>query len=132
MTLEEYFNQTLYFSESAQQLIGIETMAFPHAHYANKKLYADHGSAYWGTSLHRAFITWLRPSGRTLQRLLKDEGKAAISTPITGRAAARARVYRAGKAVGIQVKTTWKNGILYAEKVAPPLTVNVKGRSFAE
>lgn len=55
MTLEEYFNQGLfYFSESQQEAYEIARMPYPYVVNAARKLVKDYGEEFTGTTLYHA------------------------------------------------------------------------------
>lgn len=135
MTLSEYFNQTRYFSESSQEFVDIDKMAFPHAVYSHRKLLTEHHNEYLGTPLCNAFVEYLYPDRARLSELLDSYGVAScIYTSRADALRVRSRFYKAAAALGVKVSThkDEKLGIIRGEIPMPKLSVTVKGRTFAE
>lgn len=123
MTLRQYLNQELYFSESTQEMLDIDKMAFPHAYYAWRKLVQQVGADIVGTRLNHAFIKRLFPSQEKIADDLRKYGRA--SYPFVGStvSSARSRLYRAAKKANLRVTTHREKGWVTAEVHVPKVTV---------
>lgn len=131
MTLREYFDQEMYFSESQGELVSIQEMAFPHAYYAWAKLCGDYHMDFYDTQLNRAFMERLSPSAERIRQRLKAGGIVShVAMYPKHRHAVRSKIYRAGKALGVRVKThaaeNWVTG-----EIVTNTQVKVKGRQVA-
>lgn len=131
MELQEYFNQDQYFSESMQDLVSIEEMAFPHAFHAWMKLCEEYSMNFYETRLNRAFMERLSPSAEHIRKSLETKGHAThLAFHPKHAKAVRSKFYRAGKALGVKVKTHVKPHWVTAEVVANT-PVRVKGEQVA-
>ena len=127
MTLDEYFNQDKYFSESTQELVSIDEMAFPHAFNAWRRLATDDlGGEFIGSRLDRAFMQRLSPSPERIREQLRQYG---VSSHIfyNGSGWARNKFYRAAKQLGVKVTTHRQGMYVRAEVVDAGTQVRVKG-----
>lgn len=132
MTREEYFAQDRYFSESAQELIDISFMEFPHAFYAHRKLLYEERDAYMGTTLSNAFVRYLFPSGNMCQELLRSHGSVAHGYyNLMHAAAVRGKLYRAAARVGVRVTTHKDHKGWMTAKVVVDTTVRVRGEEVS-
>jgi len=131
MTEREYFNQDMYFSESQQELVPIQEMAFPHAFNAWWKLCETYHIEFYDTQLNRAFMERLSPSAENIRARLKAGGAAThVSMHPKHAEAVRAKFYRAGRALGVKVKTHVAKNWVTAE-VVTNTQVRVKGEKVA-
>jgi hypothetical protein len=127
MTLKEYFNQDQYFSESTQELMSIEEMAFPHAFNAWWKLCETYSMDFYDTRLNRAFMELLSPSAETIRAVLRTRGVVShVAMHQKHKNAVRSKFYRAGRALGAKVHThagkNWVTG-----EIVTNTQVRVKG-----
>ena len=125
MTLEEYFAQDKYFSESEGELLDLDDMPYQHVYYAGRKLFYAHGTLFLESRLGQAFRERLSPSAEQLVDQLRRYGKATLShngntTPI------RSRLYYAAKRAGVKV-TTHKEEKWVTGTVVTDTKVRVKG-----
>lgn len=131
VTLKEYFNQDKYFSESTQELVSIQEMAFPHAFNAWWKLCETYHMDFYDTQLNRAFMERLSPSAETIRDNLKARGTAVyVALHPLHKKAVRSKFYRAGKALGVKVTTHASKNWVTAE-VVTNTQVRVKGEKVA-
>ena len=129
MTLQEYFNQDKYFSESAQELVSIDEMPFPHAMHAWIKLCTTYGMDFYDTRLNRAFVERLSPSQERIREQLQRTGTSA-HVALGSTTHVRSKFYYAGKRLGVKVKTHKKGNYVTAE-VVTGTQVRVKGEKVA-
>lgn len=131
MELREYFNQDKYFSESTQELMSIQEMAFPHAFNAWWKLCETYHMDFYDTRLNRAFMERLSPSAETIRDGLQKYGvisHAALHPKHVK--AVRSKFYRAGKKIGAKVHTHAGKNWVTAE-IVTDTQVRVKGEKVA-
>lgn len=129
MTLREYFNQDKYFSESAQELVSIDEMPFPHAFNAWKRLYIDFGRKFVESRLNQAFMERLSPSPERIREDLTEHGKSSHihfgnTTPV------RSKFYNAARTMRLKV-TTHKESHWVTASLINYAQVRVKGEKVA-
>lgn len=126
MTNKEYFGQGKYFSESAGELIDIDSMAFPHAYYANNKLLLE--ADYQGSVLSNTFVEYLYPKAAVCSDLFLKEGRVAHVHFGDRRHidAVRHKLRRAAKKVGKKITTHAETHWVTAH-VVDDTVVKVKG-----
>ena len=126
----EYVEQERYFSESAQEFVDIESMAFRHAIYAFRKLCEQ--SEFIGSNLYFAFMRYLYPPRDMIRFYLRTRGNVAVMVPgRAGSTAARSKLYGAAKAEGLKVTTHLVPGMYVEAHVDTPVPVRVRGRELA-
>lgn len=132
MTLEEYFDQgEYYFSESAQEMVPLETLPYPHLFNACQKLYEEHMNEFRDSRLWNAFMERLSPSQEKIRRDLRQYGKASCVYWQEVEGSVRSRFYHAAKALGVRVKTHKEKNWITATVVDAGVAVRVKGRNVA-
>ena len=132
MELREYFDQDKYFSESTQELMPISEMAFPHAFNAWWKLWETYHMEFYDTRLNRAFMERLSPSQENIQDSLRKGGHAIhLAFHPKHAKAVRSKFYRAGKALGVKVKTHVETDKWVTAEVVTGTQVRVKGEKIA-
>lgn len=129
MTLKEYFNQDKYFSESAQELVSIDEMPFPHAMHAAKKLNAEHGTDFIYSRLGEAFMERLSPSPERIREELSKSGRCS-HIMLYGPDQVRSKLYRQAKRLGVKITTRTAGHYMNAE-VVTGTQVRVKGEKVA-
>jgi hypothetical protein len=131
MELREYFNQDQYFSESTQELMSIQEMAFPHAFNAWWKLCETYSMDFYDTRLNRAFMERLSPSAEQINTSLQTRGHAThLAFHPKHVKAVRSKFYRAGKKIGAKVHTHAGKNWVTAE-IVTDTQVRVKGEQIA-
>lgn len=130
MTEEEYLNQEMYFSESQQEFVTIESMTPPYARNAFNKLLREFGEGFTGSNLYHSFHRYLRPQQSEMRRRLRKDGMVSYWwLSKIERARVRNMMYRAARRENLNIVTRSKNEFLTAE-VVTPFNVTVRGRSL--
>ncbi len=138
LSLEEYFNQDQYFSESSNEFKGMEEMPFPYAYNAFMKLVETHGRVFYGTTLHSTFLKYLHPNPASIRENLKINGRVAIvpEMRITDKnfhqadVRARMKVTSVAKGMGQKVTTHWNGKWVEVELKTSPVKISVKGETY--
>jgi len=143
MTIDEYFAQEEYFSESAQAFMDIDEMAWMRAYYSFRKLMSVFPEEFPHTVLWQKFDQKLSPPAAELIVQLYAHGSVSCAYKVFGdisgitREQARKRLQYAAKALGVSVTThdtQWEsNGgnFITAQIVTPGLVVRVNGAVLA-
>jgi len=142
MTLEEYFAQDQYFSESQQQFVDIDSLPWLRAYYSYRKLMTAAPDDFPGTTLYEKFVSILAPKPKILAQKLEQYGEVSCAYRVFGdkvglhEERARNRLYQAAARLGVKVKThntEWdsRGGNFITATVVNETSVRIKGQVVA-